>query len=205
LREAPAIYRVREFEQEGIDAQVVKLSLNPCSGKQTLCLMPTNLQEMPENWYEIENGQFWPINRQHSAVAVNYMLNDLACMQKKLVEFWNAFIVWSVEIKDISEHMNQVNHLKVFKSILERNILHVRKTWVEIAIVIAFQICWIFTLAPNQVLLMLLLGDESFHAISRRGEFAIEVDELNFKSRNGDNHDMSSSINFITESNMFIM
>ena len=69
--DAPAEYNIPSREDKLVDAMIIYLlNLPDRKARQTLCVMSTNRTKKPTSWEEIQDGEFYIINGQHSIVAI---------------------------------------------------------------------------------------------------------------------------------------
>jgi hypothetical protein len=95
--EAPATYNIRS-KQTNIVEDLVNYLLNipDKSTKQTLCVMPVGHETMPKTWEDIEKGNFYIINGQHSVEASKFILDDnnkIDEQEREHFRKWNCFVV----------------------------------------------------------------------------------------------------------------
>jgi hypothetical protein len=134
--EAPATYNIRS-KQTNIVRDLVTYLLNipDKSTKQTLCVMPVCHETKPKKWEDIEKGQFYIINGQHSIEASKFMLDDANKVNKKEREHfrkWNCFVVWlkdAEKLRCISAYYNRTNHFIAVQPSWATNILGARTVW----------------------------------------------------------------------------
>ena len=104
------------------------------STRQILCIMPQT-QEKPTSFRDIEDGNFWIINGQHSVEASKTMQGmDVPLSTQDFFQTWNCFIVWTKskeKLRKISAYYNRVNHFSSFKPTWSTNILAARFIWTE--------------------------------------------------------------------------
>ena len=138
LVDAPAEYNIRSREDKLMDAMVIYfLNLSDRKARQTLFVMPTNRTEKPTSWEEINNGDFYIINGQHS-VAASRLITQVGSAAEDEVKndfrVWSCFIVWSSNAKilrSISAYYNRINHFQMIQSSWVTNILGARTVWVS--------------------------------------------------------------------------
>ncbi len=97
--------------------------------------MPVGCTEKPKKWEEIEDGEFYIINGQHSVEASKFMFDDKNKVDKaERAHFktWNCFIVWSADaekLRCISAYYNRTNHFVAAQPSWATNILGARSVW----------------------------------------------------------------------------
>ena len=93
-------------------------------------------QEKPTSFRDIEGGNFWIINGQHSVEASKSMQGmDVPQSTREFFQKWNCFIVWTrskEKLRKISAYYNRVNHFNSFKPMWSTNILAARFIWTEL-------------------------------------------------------------------------
>ena len=105
------------------------------SMRQTLCVMPVDFNEKPTKWKDVEKGNFFIINGQHSIEASKWMMDDANKVDKEERENfrkWKCFVVWSKDpkkLRTISAFYNQTNHFQVIQPSWATNILRTRTVW----------------------------------------------------------------------------
>ena len=73
LDRAPEDWTVRAYEEHGMQKlRHFLINMPDKTTKQTLCIMPQT-QEKPTSFRDIEDGNFWIINGQHSVEASKTM------------------------------------------------------------------------------------------------------------------------------------
>ena len=136
---APPEKCVRALEDDYVEWIVKKVLGNQFKDdRQTIVVMPQGLKKMPtpEMWPQIEKGDFWLIDGQHSVEASkriqlrpNYQ--DPHNMKEK-VQVWKALVVWSDSetiLSDISRYFNMGNKIKAYQCSWIRNIMASRDVW----------------------------------------------------------------------------
>ena len=138
LVDAPAEYNIRSREDKLVDAMVIYLlNLPEWKARQTLCVMPTNKTEKPTSWEEINYGNFYIINGQHSVVASRLIMQVGSGVDddvKNDFRVWSCFIVWSSDaeiLRSISAYYNRINHFQMIQPSWATNILGARTVWVS--------------------------------------------------------------------------
>jgi hypothetical protein len=135
LETPPADLNVRSMEDKLVESILHYLVEMPDKDKKlTLCAMPKGLSEKPKSWEDIQNGQFWMINGQHSVEASKRMRGRPGISTKVLKKFqtWDCFIVWNDDhsiLRKISAFYNRVNHFQQFKPTWATNIIGAREVW----------------------------------------------------------------------------
>lgn len=134
LEIAPDKWIIRTLEPEGIKKQKTYLTYLPdINMRQTICIMPKNLKEMPTSWEQIKNGKFYIINGQHSVLALmELQRTKLDPGRKKALRTWKAYVIWTMDPNlsvMISEFFNLVNHLIAFQPTWGQNIMASRNVW----------------------------------------------------------------------------
>jgi len=137
LVDAPPDMNIKSYEP-GLAEKIMGflLSMPDRSTKQTLCVMPCDLDEKPTSWDSIKDGKFWLINGQHS-VKASFMMREQRMDPKDIKEFaqWNCFIVWTKnneKLRQISAYYNRVNHFGAIKPSWATNILGARQVWIKL-------------------------------------------------------------------------
>ena len=97
LVEPPATFNIRVKEKR-IMKELVNWLLNmpDKSTRQTLCVMQVGFNEKPTEWKDIENGNFFIINGQHSVEASKWMMDDANKVDKEEREHfrkWKCFVI----------------------------------------------------------------------------------------------------------------
>ena len=136
LVEPPATFNIRSKENR-IVKELVNWLLNmpDKSTRQTLCVMPVGFNEKPTEWKDIEKGNFYIINGQHSVEASKWMMDDANKVDKEEREHfrkWKCFVVWSNDpekLQTISAFYNRTNHFQVTQPSWATNILGARTVW----------------------------------------------------------------------------
>ena len=131
--DAPTEYNIRSREDKLVDAMVIYLlNLPDRKAHQKLCVMPTNRIEKPTSCEEIQDGEFYKINRQHSIAVcrlITQMGNGADEDVKNNFRVWSCFIVWSSDaeiLRSISAYYNRINHFQMIQSSWVTNILGAR-------------------------------------------------------------------------------
>ena len=105
------------------------------STRQTLCIMPQT-KEKPTSFCDIEDENFWIINRQHSVEASKTMQDmDVSQSTREFFQTRNCFIVWTrskEKLRKISTYYNRVNHFSSFKPTWSTNILAAWFIWTKL-------------------------------------------------------------------------
>ena len=136
LERAPEDWTVRAYEEHGMQKlRHFLINMPDRTTRQTLCIMPQT-QEKPTSFHDIEDGNFWIINGQHSVEASKTMQGmDVPQSTREFFQKWNCFIVWTrskEKLRKISAYYNRVNHFSSFKPTWSTNILAARFIWTEL-------------------------------------------------------------------------
>ena len=136
LERAPEDWTIRAYEEHGMQKlRHYLINMPDRSTRQTLCIMP-QMQEKPTSFRDIEDGNFWIINGQHSVEASKTMQDmDVPQSTREFFQTWNCFIVWTrskEKLRKISAYYNRVNHFSSFKSTWSTNNLAARFIWTEL-------------------------------------------------------------------------
>lgn len=106
--------------------------------RQTIVVMPQGLKTMPtpDMWPEIQKGDFWLIDGQHSVEASKKIQNlpnwSDPKNQKEKLKKWKALVVWSdneTMLSDISRYFNKGNKKRAYQASWIRNIMASRSVW----------------------------------------------------------------------------
>ena len=136
LDRTPEDWTVRPYEEHGMQKlRHFLINMPDRTTRQTLCIM-SQTQEKPTSFRDIEDGNFWIINGQHSAEASKTMQSmDVPQSTREFFQKWNCFIVWTrskEKLRKISAYYNHVNHFSSFKPTWSTNILAARFIWIEL-------------------------------------------------------------------------
>lgn len=136
---APPEKCVRAKEDAYVDwiiAQIISDQFK--DNRQTIVIMPQGLRTMPtpDMWPQIQKGDFWLIDGQHSVEAskkIQLMDEwDDPANQKEKLKVWKALVVWSDDEKrlsDISRYFNMGNKKMPYQASWIRNIMASRAVW----------------------------------------------------------------------------
>ena len=136
LVEPPTTFNIRSKENQIVKELVNWLMNMPDkSMRQTLCVMPVGFNEKSTEWKDIEKGNFFIINGQHSVEASKWMMDNANKVDKEEREHfrkWKCFVVWSNDpekLRTISAFYNRTNHFQVTQPSWATNILEARTVW----------------------------------------------------------------------------
>ena len=131
--DAPTEYNIRSREDKLVDAMIIYLlNLPDRKVRQTLCIMPTNRTSKPTSSEEIQDGEFYIINGQHSVAASKLIMQvDSGVDEDVKNDFrvWSCFIVWSSDVEilwSIFAYYNRINHFQMIQLSWTTNILGAR-------------------------------------------------------------------------------
>ena len=134
---SPNEWIVRSRQDAGVKWQINNLMNNVKWDKQTVCVMPKGFTSPPteKDLPQIQNGDFWIIDGQHSLEASQIILNDPDFQHelKEDLRYWNAFLVWSSDwgkLRKISTFLNSGNKIKAFEASWAANIVAARDVWI---------------------------------------------------------------------------
>ena len=136
LDRAPEDRTVRAYEEHGMQKlRHFLINMPDRTTRQILYIMPQT-QEKPTSFRDIEDGNFWIINGQHSVEASKTMQGmDVPQSTREFFQKWNCFIVWTrskEKLRKISAYYNRVNHFSSFKPTWSTNILAPRFIWTKL-------------------------------------------------------------------------
>ena len=134
--DAPAEYNIRSRENKLVDAMVMYLlNLPDQKARQMLCIMPTNRTSKPTSWEEIQDAEFYIINRQHNVAASRLIMQVGSGADEDVkndFHVWSCFIVWSSDaniLQSISAYYNRINHFQMIQPSWAINILGAQTIW----------------------------------------------------------------------------
>ncbi len=136
---APPEKCVRALEDEYVKWIVSKIvSEQFKDDRQTIVVMPQGLDKMPtpDMWPQIEKGDFWLIDGQHSVEAAKQIQTKIEWddpnNQKEKLKKWKALVVWDSDdtrLSDISRYFNRGNKTKAYQASWVRNCMASRAVW----------------------------------------------------------------------------
>ena len=136
LERAPEDWMVRAYEEHGMQKlRHYLINMSDRSTRQTLYIIPQT-KEKPTSFRDIEDGNLWIINGQHSVEASKTIqVMDVPLSTREFFQTWKCFIVWTrskEKLRKISTYYNRVNHFSSFKPTWSTNILAARFIWTKL-------------------------------------------------------------------------
>ena len=130
LKRASEYWTMQAYKEHGMHKlRHYLINMPNRSTRQILCMM-LQMKEMPTSFRDIEDGNFWSINGQHSVETSKTMQDtDVPQSVREFFQMWNFFIVWSrskEKLHKISAYYNRVNDFSSFNPTWSTNILGAR-------------------------------------------------------------------------------